>query len=106
MDTDGSLSLLGSDIDKKLIIHPTIVMAGHRHTSVMREKTVDQYPVIEDLTNYQDGITGVQFRENYSAGTLYNVTARDGVVKKISSKTISIYPNQSFCREQVLYDHV
>lgn len=104
MDTDGSLSLLGSDIDKKLIIRPTIVMAGHRHISVMREKTVGKYPVIEDLTNYQDGFTGDQYRENYSAGTLYTVTARDGVVEKISSKTIWIYPNQSFGREQVLYD--
>lgn len=104
MDPDGTLSRLGTDIDKQLIIDPTIVMTGHMFTSVIMEKNISEYPVIEDLTNYQNGATGAKSRDNYSAGTIYTVTATGGIVEKITARTLNIYPYQSFGIEKVLYN--
>lgn len=82
----------------------TIIMTSHIHTSVIRKKIFGQFPVIEDLTDYQDGTTGNQYKENYSVGTLYMVTVCNGVIEKISLSTIRIYPYQSLSREQTLHD--
>jgi predicted MPP superfamily phosphohydrolase len=104
MDMDGTHSPLGTDIDQQLIVKPTLVLSGHIHGVFVRDRMIGQYPVIEDLTNYQDGIPGGSSSENVSAGTFYTVTTRDGKVEKISSKVIWISPRQSFDSEHVLYD--
>ncbi len=65
---------------------------------------VGKYPIIEDLTNYQDGIPGVSSSANVSAGTMYTITASNGLVEKISAKVIWISPRQSFDDERILYD--
>jgi predicted phosphodiesterase len=104
MDQVGTLSRLGTDIDRQLIVKPTIVLSGHIHAEFLRDRMIGQYPVIEDLTNYQEGIPGGSSSENVSAGTFYTVITRDGQVEKISSKTIWISPRQSFDSERVLYD--
>ena len=65
---------------------------------------IGPYPVIEDLTDYQDGIPGGSSSNNVSAGTFYTVTTSKGLVEKISSNVIWISPRQSFDTEQVVYD--
>ena len=104
MDEDGTLSPLGTDIDQQLIVKPTIILAGHIHANFVRDRVVGQYPVIEDLTNYQEGIPNGSPSENVSAGTFYTITTRNGQVEKISSKIIWISPRHSFDSEHVLYD--
>jgi len=104
MDEDGTLSSLGTDISQQLIVKPTIILAGHVHGAFVRDRTIGPYPVIEDLTNYQDGIPGGSDSINVSAGTFYTVTTRNGQVEKISAKVIWISPRQSFDSEYVLYD--
>lgn len=104
MDENGTLSRLGTDIDQQLIVKPTIVLAGHVHADFVRVRMIGQYPVIEDLTNYQEGIPGGSSSGNISAGIIYFVTTRNDQVEKISSENIWISPRQSFDSEQVLYD--
>ncbi len=104
MDKVGTLSPLGTDIDQQLIVKPTLVLSGHIHAEFLRDRLIGEYPVIEDLTNYQDGIPGGSSSENISAGMFYTISTRDGQVEKISSKTIWISPQQSFGSELVLYD--
>ncbi len=104
MDKDGSLSPLGKDIDRQLVVKPTIVMGGHKHEELIRVRTIGGYPVIEDLTNYQKGLPWSPVEKNYSAGTLYTVTASDGDVVKVSVKTLNIVPSLGSEGEQVLYD--
>jgi predicted MPP superfamily phosphohydrolase len=104
MDEKGTLSPQGKDIDQQLIVKPTIILSGHKHGVLIRERKIGQYPVIEDLTDYQDGIPGGSTSENISAGTFYTVTTRDDQVVKISAKIIWISPRQSFDTEHVLYD--
>ena len=104
MDEDGTHSLLGKDIDRQLIVQPTIILAGHVHAAFIRVNTIDGYPVIEDLTDYQNGEPGGPKNQDYSAGTLYTVTAVDGQVVKITSETIRIFPIRSFEDERVLYN--
>jgi predicted phosphodiesterase len=104
MDENGNLSPLGTDIDEQLIVKPTIIMGGHIHADFVRDRVIGQYPVIEDLTNYQDGIPNGSPSENVSAGTFYTITTRDGQVEKISARIIWISPRQSFDSEHVLYD--
>jgi DNA repair exonuclease SbcCD nuclease subunit len=104
MDTSGTLSPLGTDIDRQLIVKPTIVLAGHMHGELFRVRNIDAFPIIEDLSNYQDGIPGVSSNENVSAGRLYTVTIRNDQVEKISSQVIWISPRQSFGGEQLVYD--
>ena len=62
MDTDGTLSPLGKEIEKQLIVRPTIVMTGHKHVSVIMKKNIGTYSVIEDLSNYQDGPYGKKIK--------------------------------------------
>ncbi len=104
MDRDGSLSTLGKDIDKQLVVKPTLVMGGHIHEDFVRTGMIGGLPVIEDLTNYQNGLPGSPVNKNYSAGTLYTVTARDGDVMKVSSRVIHIVPSRSVDAERVLYN--
>jgi DNA repair exonuclease SbcCD nuclease subunit len=104
MDENGTLSHLGKDIDHQLIIKPTIVLAGHVHADFVRVKMIGLYPVIGDLTNYQEGIPGGPSSGNISAGRIYFVTINNGQVEKISSETIWISPRHSFDDDQVLYD--
>ena len=79
-------------------------MAGYMHGHFVRNRFVGEYPVIEDLTNYQDGIPSGASSKNVSAGTFYTVSTRDGIVEKISSRNLWISPRQYFDREHVLYD--
>jgi len=104
LDKDGSISALGKDIDRQLVVKPTLVMGGHKHEDFVRTGMIGGFPVIEDLTNYQNGLPGSPVNKNYSAGTLYTVTARDGDVVKVSSRIIHIYPSRSVAAERVLYD--
>jgi predicted phosphodiesterase len=104
MDDDGSISTLGKDIDRQLIVKPTLIMGGHIHAYRIQTKTVSGYPVIRDLTDYQNGLPGSPVNKNYSAGTLYTVTARDGDVVKIMSQVIHISPGPSLDDKRVLYD--
>ena len=104
MDRNGKFSILGKDIDRELIGKPTLILAGHVHVDFVRVKTIGGYPVIEDLTNYQDGDPDRPAEKNYSAGTLYTVTAADGRVVKLTSNIIRIFPKQSIDTEKVLYD--
>ena len=104
MEQNGTLSSLGTDIGQLLIVKPTIVLSGHMHGAFVRDRVIGKYPVIEDLTNFQDGIPGGSSSKNISAGTLYTVTTRDSKVKKISSQIIWISPRQFFDSEHVLYD--
>ena len=104
MGNDGTLSTLGKDIDRQLIVQPTIILAGHVHGDLIRVKNISGYPVIEDLTDYQNGEPGELKNQNYSAGTFYTVTTEDGRVVKIISETIHIFPEQSFDKRRVLYD--
>ncbi len=104
MDKNGILSSLGRDIEEQLIVKPTIVMTGHVHADFIRYRMMGPYPLIEDLTNYQNGIPSGDSSKNISAGTFYTVSTRDGLVEKISSQTIWISPRQYRGNEHVLYD--
>ena len=104
MGKSGTLSTLGKDIERQLIVQPTIILAGHIHGDLIRVKNISGFPVIEDLTDYQDGEPGGVKNQNYSAGTFYTVTVVDGQVVKIISETIHIFPEQSFEKKKVLYD--
>ncbi len=104
MGKDGSLSPLGKDINRQLIVQPTIILAGHMNGELIRVKNISGFPVIEELTDYQNGEPGGVKNQNYSAGTFYTVTVVDGQVVKIVSETIRIFPKQSFDKRRVLYD--
>ena len=104
MGQSGTLSTLGKDIERQLIVQPTIILAGHIQGSLIRVKNVSGFTVIEDLTDYQNGEPGGVKNQNYSAGTFYTVTVMDGQVVKIISETIHIFPQQSFEKKKVLYD--
>ena len=104
MGKSGTLSTLGKDIDRQLIVQPTIILAGHIQGDLIRFKNISGFPVIEDLTDYQNGEPGGIKNQNYSAGTFYTVTVVDGQVVKIISETIHIFPEQSFEKKKVLYD--
>jgi predicted MPP superfamily phosphohydrolase len=104
MGTDGTLSPLGRDIGRQLIVQPTLILAGHIQGSLIRVNEISGYPVIEDLTDYQNGEPGFFRDQNYAAGTLYTVTVVDGRVVTICSETIRIFPEQSFDTMRVLYD--
>jgi predicted MPP superfamily phosphohydrolase len=92
MDKNGILFPIGNDISQQLIVKPTIILAGHIHGAFVRDRMIGPYPVIEDLTNYQDGIPGGSASTNVSAGTFYTITTRNGQVEKISAKIIWISP--------------
>lgn len=104
MNKAGRLSPLGNDIDRQLIVQPTLILAGHVHADFIRVKIIGGNPVIEDLTNYQNGEPGGPTDKNYSAGTFYTVTAVDGRVVKLTSEIIRIFPKPSIDNESVLYD--
>ena len=105
MGKDGTISALGKDIERQLIVQPTIILAGHIHGELIRVKNISGYQVIEDLTDYQNGEPGgVLKNKNYSAGTIFTVTTENGRVVKIISETIHIFPEQSFDKRRVLYD--
>jgi len=104
MDEIGTLSSLGNVISQQLVVKHTIVLSGHVKGAFVRDRASGHYVVIEGLTNYQGGIPGGSSSRNISAGTMYTVTTRDGLVEKISSKIIWISPRQSFDSDHVLYD--
>jgi len=104
MGKSGSLSTLGKDIERQLIVQPTLILAGHVYGDLIRVKNLSGFPVIEDLTDYQNGEPGGVKNQNYSAGTFYTVTSEDGRVVKIISETIHIFPEKSFDKRRVLYD--
>lgn len=104
MDSNFDRSILGNDIFKKLIDRPTIIMAGHVHTHVFRVTNKDgKYPVIEDIANYQDGNKITESNQNIAAGTFYTVSANKGVIEKIITEEIFIFPEQKFGTKQIVY---
>jgi hypothetical protein len=92
MDEDGRLSPLGEDIDTYLIVRQSLVLMGHMHANFILKRTVGGFPVIADMTNYQDGVLGGTTGWNYAAGTLYAVTSINGQVETITARIIHIYP--------------
>ncbi len=92
MDEKGILSPLGKDIDKYLIVKPSLILMGHRHADFIRQRAVGGFPTVADMTNYQDGMPGGATGRNYSAGTLYTVTSVNGSVEMIRAQVIHIYP--------------
>jgi len=102
MDMNGSVSRLGTDINTNIILEPTIIMAGHKRAHFIKTEQVDQYPVIEEITNFQNGINGPTGKD-YSTGTLYTVTVDNGTVIRISARTIGIYPDQAFGSDHIIY---
>jgi len=105
MDKDGKLSRLGKDINQNLIQNPTIIMAGHKYAHFMKTDNRNSYPVVEEITNFQRGNNGPT-ADDYSAGTLYNVTVNRENVTQITARTISIYPEQKLDPELVIYPQV
>lgn len=103
MYEDGKLSLLGEGIDKNLIVKPTLVLMGHMHGNFIRQRTVGGFPVIADMTNYQDGFPSGNTGKDYSAGTLYTVTSVNGQVTKITARIIRIFPSRSFEEERMVF---
>jgi predicted MPP superfamily phosphohydrolase len=96
MDKDGKLSPLGEDIDRNLIVKPSLVLMGHMHADFIKQRTVGGFPVIADMTNYQDGVPGGITGMNYSAGTLYTITSVNGQTETITARVIHISPSPSF----------
>ena len=103
MDEDGKLSPLGRDIDKNLIVKPSLVLMGHIHADFIKERTVGGFPLIADMTNYQDGVPGGTTGSDYSAGTLYMVTSVNGQVETITARIMHIYPAPSFEEEKTVF---
>jgi hypothetical protein len=103
MDEDGSLSPLGEDIDTYLIVRPSLVLMGHRHANFIRQRTVCGFPVIADMTNYQDGIPDGTTGWDYSAGTLYSITSVNGRVETITARIVHIYPVPYNEEERTVY---
>jgi len=104
MDADRKRSLLGKDIDRTLIVKPTLILMGHKHADFVQQGTISGFPVVEDMTNYQNGVPGGNGDVNYSAGTLYTVTSAGGNVAKITSRIIHMYPNESVEREKTVFE--
>jgi len=103
MNEKGTHSRLGKDIDRQLIVQPTLILSGHIHAYRITVDTKNGYPVIEDLTDYQNGEPTSPKNQDYSAGTLYTVTAVDGQVVKITSERLRIYPTRSPDDQRILY---
>jgi predicted MPP superfamily phosphohydrolase len=103
MDNDGKLSPVGEDIDKNLIVKPSLVLMGHMHADFIHQRTVGGFPLIADMTNYQDGVPGGKTGRDYSAGTLYTVTSVNGQVKTMTARVIHIYPAPSFEEEMTVF---
>lgn len=104
MDKDRALSPLGRDIDKNLIVKPTLILTGHKHADFIQMRNIRGFPVVEDMTNYQKGLPGGNGDKNYSAGTLYTVTSVDGQVTKITAQVIHIYPGMSSASEKTVFE--
>jgi predicted MPP superfamily phosphohydrolase len=103
MDEEGKLSPLGEDIDKNLIVKPSLVLMGHMHADFIKQRTVGGFPLIADMTNYQDGVPGGTTGWDYSAGTLYTVTSVNGQIKTITARVIHIFPSASFEEEKTVF---
>jgi predicted MPP superfamily phosphohydrolase len=103
MDGAGALSPLGKDIDRYLIVRPTLILMGHMHADFIRQRTVDGFPTVADMTNYQDGVPGGRTGRNVSAGTLYTITSVSGRVETIRARVIYIYPVLSFGEEMTVF---
>jgi hypothetical protein len=103
MDEVGTLSPLGKDIDTYLIVKPSLVLMGHMHADFINQRTVGGFPLIADMTNYQDGVPGGTTGSDYSAGTLYTVTSVNGQVETITARIIHIYPAPSFGEEKTVF---
>jgi len=103
MNGDGTLSPLGADIDTYLIVKPSLVLMGHKHANFIKKRTVGGFPLIADMTNYQDGVPGGKTGWDYSAGTLYTVSSVNGRVETITARVIHIYPEPSFEKEMIVF---
>ncbi|WP_319580656.1 metallophosphoesterase [uncultured Methanospirillum sp.] len=102
MDMNGSVSRLGRDINTNIIQGPTIIMAGHKRAHFIKTEQIGQYPVVEEITNFQNGINGPTGKD-YSAGTLYTVTADNRTITRVSARTIGIYPDQACGPDHIIY---
>lgn len=102
MDKDGILSQLGKDIGEKIVQGPTIIMAGHKSVHFIKNNTNDSFPVIQEITDFQNGVNGPTGKD-YSAGTLYTIQSRNGTISHVSARTITIYPEQNLGPDQIIY---
>lgn len=103
MDDDGALSPLGEDIDRFLVIKPSLVLMGHMHANFIRKRTAGGFPTVAGMTNYQDGVPGGTTGWDYSAGTLYTVTSVNGQVETITARVIHFYPARTFDEEITVF---
>lgn len=92
MNEGGALSPLGKDINRNLILKPTLVLTGHVHADFTKTRNVGDFPVVGEMTNYQYGVPGGNGDENYSAGMLYTITSSGGNVERVTARVIHIYP--------------
>ena len=103
MDEYGTLSPLGEGIETYLIVKPSLVLMGHLHANFITRRTVGGFPVVADMTNYQDGIPGGTTGLDYSAGILYTVSAKNGRIETISARALHIYPDPSSGEEMTIF---
>jgi predicted MPP superfamily phosphohydrolase len=104
MDKNGKSSPLGREIDKNLIVKPTLILTGHLHADFINRRNISGFPVIGEMTNYQNGLPGGNGDKNYSAGTLYTVTSSGGQVERITARVIHIRPGPSLDAEQTVFE--
>jgi predicted MPP superfamily phosphohydrolase len=104
MNKDSTRSPLGNDIDKSLIVKPSLVLTGHLHADFVKQRNVSGFPVVEDMTNYQNGLPGGNGDKNYSAGMLYTVTSVNGQVEKIMAQVMHIYPESSMKNATTVFE--
>lgn len=104
MDVDGTLSPPGKAIDKNLIVKPSLVLMGHMHGNFIKPMRVGGFPVIADMTNYQDGVFGGKSGSDYSAGTLYTITSVNGQVETVTARIVHIYPKPSIEVEKTVFE--
>jgi hypothetical protein len=104
MDKHGKPSPLGKDIDRNLIVKPTLILTGHLHADFITRRNISGFPVIGEMTNYQNGLPGGDGNKNYSAGTLYTVTSSGGQVERITARVIHISPTHTLDAEQTVFE--
>ena len=66
MGKSGTLSTLGKDIDRQLIVQPTIILAGHIQGDLIRFKNImiEKQTVVDRIETQANGIVAVRFLVN------------------------------------------
>jgi len=75
----------------------------HMHADFIQQRTVIGFPVIANMTNYQDGVPVGTTGRDYSTTTFYTVTSIRGQVETITARVIHIYTVPSFEEEETIF---